>query len=158
MKRYALILCSAIVAIVAGAQQAVTITDFCYKHQDASTVILETYSQSDIISNLRNKGFVIVKQERLNGVGAGNAATTFTKVTMQRKGANGKCTTVVIDEYPIHITFGTLKEANAFVKGAIDLGWFKREGGYITSRLESLFGVNAFQQKSKYIIFSCSVP
>ena len=146
MKRFLFIILLGAFVFSAKAQH---ITDFCYFDGQ----LLETYSDVEIVNNLRNRGFKVVNKGSFRMEGAGGAMSTFYGYKLKMGN-----TIVVVGNGPSHIQFGSATAARNFVNQAVNMGWFRRSGQWYEISKEYAFGVDGLKLSGKTVSFSVSVP
>ena len=139
----------ALFAVVALSIKAQHITDFCYFDGQ----LLETYSDVEVVNNLRNRGFKLVDKSSFRMEGAGGAMSTFYEYKLKM----GK-TIVVVGNGPGYIQFGSTTAARNFVNQAVNMGWFRRSGQWYVINKDYAFGVDAMKLSGRKVSFSVSVP
>lgn len=146
MKRYLLIVLLGTFLFSAKAQ---SITDFCYYDGE----LLETYSDSEIVSHLRARGFKLVKKSPFYMEGAGGAMTKFNNYTLKKGN-----TTIIVGNGPDYVKFGSVATARNFLNGAVNTGWFRKRGNYYEPIPIVAFGIDGMRLSGSKVVFSLSVP
>lgn len=136
-------------AVVVLSIKAQHITDFCYFDGQ----LLETYSDVEVVNNLRNRGFKLVDKSSFRMEGAGGAMATFYEYKLKM----GK-TIVVVGNGPNYIQFGSATAARNFITQAVNIGWFRRSGQWYEITKDCAFGVEAMKLSGRKVSFSVSVP
>ena len=140
-------------AILLGAflfsAKAQHITDFCYFDGQ----LLETYSDAEVVNNLRNRGFKVVNKSSFRMEGAGGAMSTFYEYKLKMGN-----TIVEVGNGPSYIQFGSTTAARNFVTQAVNMGWFRRSGQWYEIVKEYAFGVDGLKLSGRKVSFSVSVP
>ena len=153
MKKLTLLLATVLLSVAAYAQR-VSIADFCYKDMSMNTI--ETFSDSEIISHLAVKGYVVTNRETYYAEGAGGFTTRFVEITLYQRSTN---TTVVIDQGPDTITFPSSSHASAFITEAIQMGYIAWDNGYYCIvHATYAFGVESLTLSGRIVEFCVSVP
>ena len=135
--------------VVALTIKAQHITDFCYFDGQ----LLETYSDVEVVNNLRNRGFKLVGKSPFRMEGAGGAMTTFYEYKLKM----GK-TIVVVGNGPNYIQFGSATAARNFVNQAVNMRWFRRSGQWYEITKNYAFGIDGMKLSGRKVTFSVSVP
>lgn len=147
MKRFLLIAFLGAFLISAKAQ---TITDFCYRNGND----LETYSDAQIVQNLKRRGFKVIKKQSVPEYGGGEVLITVTQYTLKKGG-----TIVYVGYGPGEIKFANASAARSFATQACNIGWFyKSERNYYSPSLMVGFGVDGFRLSGRTLTFMLSVP
>lgn len=153
MKKLTLLLAAVLLSVAAYAQR-VSIADFCYKDMSMNTI--ETFSDSEIISHLAVKGYVVTNRETYYAEGAGGFTTRFVEITLYQRSTN---TTVVVNQGPDSIIFPSSSHANAFITEAIQMGYIAWNNGYYSIVHPTYeFGVESLTLSGRTVAFSVSVP
>ena len=153
MKKLTLLLAAVLLSVAAYAQR-VSIADFCYKDMSMNTI--ETFSDSEIISHLAVKGYVVTNRETYYAEGAGGFTTRFVEITLYQRSTN---TTVVVNQGPDSIIFPSSSHANAFITEAIQMGYIAWNNGYYCIVHPTYeFGVESLTLSGRTVAFSVSVP
>ena len=147
MKRFLFIVLLGAFFINAKAQH---ITDFCY----VNGFDLETYSDNQIVSNLKNRGFKVIKKQPVSEYGGGEFLITVTEYTLKKGG-----TIVYVGDGPRQINFANASAARSFATQACNIGWFynSERNNYNPSYQVGL-GVDGFKLSGKTLTFFLSVP
>ena len=143
------IIALAFFAVVAFAIKAQHITDFCYFDGQ----LLETYSDAEVVNNLRNRGFKVINKRSFRMEGAGGAMSTFYEYKLKMGN-----TIVEVGNGPSYIQFGSTTAARNFVTQAVNIGWFRRSGQWYEIVKEYAFGVDGLKLSGRKVSFSVSVP
>ena len=146
MKRFLFVILLGAFLFSAKAQH---ITDFCYFDGQ----LLETYSDAEVVNNLRNRGFKVVNKSSFRMEGAGGAMSTFYEYKLKMGN-----TIVVVGNGPSYIQFGSTTAARNFVTQAVNMGWFRRSGQWYEITKEYAFGVDGLKLSGRKVSFSVSVP
>ena len=146
MKRFLFVILLGAFLFSAKAQH---ITDFCYFDGQ----LLETYSDAEVVNNLRNRGFKVINKRSFRMEGAGGAMSTFYEYKLKMGN-----TIVEVGNAPSYIQFGSTTAARNFVTQAVNMGWFRRSGQWYEITKEYAFGVDGLKLSGGKVSFSVSVP